>query len=46
MTTPFPPAIAAEALLTRLKANGIDYLFANAGTDFAPVIEGYVVGEA
>ncbi|WP_119422473.1 thiamine pyrophosphate-requiring protein [Desertibaculum subflavum] len=31
---------AAEALLTRLKTNGIDYLFANGGTDFAPVIEG------
>ncbi len=31
---------AAEALLSRLKANGIDYLFANGGTDFAPVIEG------
>lgn len=46
MTTPLPPTIAAEALLTRLKANGIDYLFANGGTDFAPVIEGYVVGEA
>ena len=29
MTTPFPPTIAAEALLMRLKANGIDYLFAN-----------------
>jgi len=34
------PVTAAEALLCRLKANGIDYLFANAGTDFAPVIEG------
>ena len=46
MTTPFPPTSAAEALLMRLKANGIDYLFANGGTDFAPVIEAYVVGEA
>ena len=42
MTTPFPPTIAAEALLMRLKANGIDYLFANGGTDFAPIIEAYV----
>ena len=25
----------------RLKANGVDYLFGNAGTDFAPVIEAY-----
>ena len=30
----------AEALLTRLRARGVDYLFANGGTDFAPVIEG------
>ena len=35
------PANAAEALLRRLKHNGVDYLFGNAGTDFAPVIEGY-----
>lgn len=33
------PMLAAEALLRSLKANGIDYLFANAGSDFAPVIE-------
>ena len=46
MTTPFPPTIAAEALLMRLKANGIDYLFANGGTDFAPIIEAYVTGGA
>jgi acetolactate synthase-1/2/3 large subunit len=30
----------AEAYLALLKARGIDYLFANAGTDFAPIIEG------
>jgi acetolactate synthase-1/2/3 large subunit len=29
----------AEALLRRLKAVGVDYLFANGGTDFAPIIE-------
>ncbi|HEX6141076.1 MAG TPA: thiamine pyrophosphate-requiring protein [Geminicoccaceae bacterium] len=34
----------AEALLALLKARGIDTLFANAGTDFAPVIEGLVRG--
>lgn len=33
------PETGAEALLLALKANGIDYLFANAGTDFPPVIE-------
>ena len=29
----------AEAYLSLLKARGIDWLFANAGTDFAPIIE-------
>lgn len=31
----------AEAYLTLLSDRGIDYLFANAGTDFAPLIEAY-----
>ena len=31
---------AAEALLAALKLRGIDYLLANPGTDFAPLIEG------
>ncbi len=30
-----------EALLRRLKAVGVDYLFANGGTDFAPIIEAF-----
>lgn len=34
-------ATAGEIFLRRLAANGIDYLFANGGTDFAPVIEGF-----
>ena len=34
------PRTGGEALLTALKASGIDYLFANAGTDFPPIIEG------
>ena len=38
------PRTAAEALLMRLKLHGVDYLFANAGTDFASIIEGYVRG--
>ena len=29
----------AEAYLALLKSRGIDWLFANAGTDFAPIIE-------
>ncbi len=43
---PFPSATqqgtdsAAEVLLRALKAHGVDYMFANPGTDFAPLIEG------
>jgi acetolactate synthase I/II/III large subunit len=33
------PRTGAADLLVGLKANGIDYLFANAGTDFPPLIE-------
>ncbi len=35
-------ASVAEGLLRALKRRGIDYVLANAGTDFAPVIEGLV----
>jgi acetolactate synthase-1/2/3 large subunit len=31
---------AGEIFLRRLAENGVDYFFANAGTDFAPIIEG------
>jgi acetolactate synthase-1/2/3 large subunit len=31
----------ADAYLELLAARGVDYLFANAGTDFAPIIEAY-----
>jgi acetolactate synthase-1/2/3 large subunit len=34
----------AEAYLALLKSRGIDWLFANAGTDFAPIIEALVRG--
>jgi len=34
----------AEAYLALLKRRGIDWLFANAGTDFAPIIEALVRG--
>src|SRR5438270_13377977 len=30
---------AAQAFLSRLAERGIEYVFANAGTDFAPIIE-------
>ena len=33
------PDTVAEVYLSLLKARGIDWLFANAGTDFAPIIE-------
>jgi acetolactate synthase-1/2/3 large subunit len=35
---------AAEAYLVLLKARGIDWLLANAGTDFAPIIEALARG--
>lgn len=31
---------AGGAIFTRLKALGVDYVFANSGTDFPPIIEG------
>lgn len=33
------PHSSAEALLARMAERGIDYVFANAGTDFAPIVE-------
>lgn len=40
------PETVAEAYLHALKSRGIDWLFANAGTDFAPIIEGLTRGQA
>ena len=40
-TTPHQITVA-ESFLRALKAQGVDYVFANAGTDFAPVIEALV----
>lgn len=37
---------AGGALLARLKAVGIDYIFANSGTDFPPIIEGLAEADA
>ncbi|MGY9056368.1 MAG: thiamine pyrophosphate-requiring protein [Alphaproteobacteria bacterium] len=39
------PRTAAEAFLLSLKQSGIDYFFANPGTDFAPIIEAYSYGQ-
>ena len=35
---------AAEVFLKRLKAHGVDYFFANGGTDFAPIVEAFAHG--
>jgi acetolactate synthase-1/2/3 large subunit len=34
-----PEEVAASSFLQRLAARGVEYVFANAGTDFAPIIE-------
>ena len=39
------PETAAEAWLGLLAARGVEYLFANGGTDFAPVVEAYAKGQ-
>ena len=39
------PETAADAWLGLLSARGVDYLFANGGTDFAPVVEAYAKGQ-
>src|SRR5690348_18328750 len=36
----------ADAYLALLADRGIEYLFANAGTDFAPIIESYAKAQA
>jgi acetolactate synthase I/II/III large subunit len=41
----FKPETAADAWLGLLAARGIEYLFANGGTDFAPVVESYAKGQ-
>lgn len=38
--TGFDTITAGGALLARLKSVGVDYIFANSGTDFPPIIEG------
>jgi acetolactate synthase-1/2/3 large subunit len=41
----FKPETAADAWLGLLAARGVEYLFANGGTDFAPIVEAYAKGE-
>jgi len=40
MTKSTPQITAGGAIFARLKALGVDYVFANSGTDFPPIIEG------
>jgi acetolactate synthase-1/2/3 large subunit len=40
------PETVAEAYLGLLASRGIAYLFANGGTDFAPIVEAYAKGRA
>lgn len=42
----FQPETTAEAYLGTLAARGIEYLFANGGTDFAPLVEAYAKGQS
>lgn len=42
----FQPETAADLYLGLLAARGIEYLFANGGTDFAPIVEAYAKGRA
>ena len=42
----FRPETAAEAYLGLLGARGVEYLFANGGTDFAPLAEAYAKGRS
>ena len=41
----FHPETAADAWLGLLASRGVEYLFANGGTDFAPVVEAYAKGQ-
>jgi len=41
----FKPETAADAWLGLLAMRGIEYLFSNGGTDFAPVVEAYAKGQ-
>ena len=42
----FKPETAADAWLGLLAARGVEYLFANGGTDFGPVVEAYAKGQS
>ena len=46
MTKTSQTITAGGAILVRLKAVGVDYIFANSGTDFPPIIEGLAEAQA
>lgn len=46
MTVQKEQITAGAALLSRLKLLGVDYIFANSGTDFPPIIEGLSEADA
>lgn len=46
MNTDIKNRTAADAILTRLRKAGVRYLFANAGTDFASIIESMAGGDS
>ena len=45
-TVTIPAGTVAEAYLALLAQRGIDYLFANAGTDFVSIVEGLAKAKA
>ena len=46
MPDPAQTITAGGAILARLKVVGVDYIFANSGTDFPPIIEGLAEANA
>jgi acetolactate synthase I/II/III large subunit len=40
-SAPQPPSTAADVLLASLKQHSVEYLFANPGTDFPPIVEAF-----
>ena len=45
VATNVEPDSAADVLVRQMAASGIDYLFANGGTDFPPIVEAYARAE-
>jgi hypothetical protein len=41
---PAPEATAADVMLASLRQHGVEFFFANPGTDFPPIVEGFRAG--